>query len=333
MLRLRGPQGLALGLAMLFGATAADAQDSFVLANAGGVPAVVARVADADGHFTAQGLSYEIKYLQGGNATIQALVGGSADFAEASEAQFLAAAAAGLDVVAVGVYVRGYPGRLVASTANADLTHLGDFKGKRIGVQFGTGAHTVFMMALQAEGIDPADLTLSNIRVSEMPGAMASDTFDAVLAWDPFATQIVEMGKGKQVLAPADFERMAGVVFPSLVLTTRKTLEERPDLVRKYLTALNAALITVDGDRPHAMAVYRASLPADISADTTDAELEANIYGDRRYASPVISAEDLSDITRTAKFMTAEGSIAEVADIGAFVDATIAAEILGKVAN
>src|SRR5690606_23330023 len=87
------------------------AQDQATLATAMAVSYVPSRAAADFGWFKAEGLDLNIKVIVGGNDAIQGLASGTLEFGESSHAQFLAAAAKDLPIVAIGLNSYGFLGK------------------------------------------------------------------------------------------------------------------------------------------------------------------------------------------------------------------------------
>jgi len=261
-----------------------------------------------------------VKLVRGGNEVIQALASGAIEFGETSNAQFVSAVASNLPVVAIGINSRGYLGRLIATPRNAHLTKLADFKGKRIGVQVGTGAHAVFLMALEKSGLKASDFTISNVRVNDMPAAIQSDEIDAYLAWDPQAARMVQSGRGKEVIGAERFEEIAGITYPFLILTTEKIIRERPALVQKYLNAFAKGQRVVHTQRDEAVGIYRRTLPAQALVGVTDDDVRSQVYDVSKFDRVLPNTADLNDLKQTAEFMLREKSIKAMPDLGRSVN-------------
>lgn len=302
---------MAAGLAPLCVA----AQDRATLATATAPSFIPSRAGVDFGWFKEEGLDLEIKMIAGGNDAIQGLASGTLEFGESSHAQFLAAAAKGLPIVAVGLHSYGFLGRMIAAPRHARLSSLADFKGKRIGVQVGTGVYTVFMMALERNGLNAGDFTITNIRVNDMPAAMQSDTFDAVMAWDPAGLRIEQSGRGKEVISAVKFEELADITYPFMILTTEKMIRERPQTVQRYLNGFARGQRFMMSDRKGAVATYRKNIPAQVAAKASDAELEAQIYGASRFDRLAPNERDLGDLKRTAEFMVRQKTLQKAPDL------------------
>jgi sulfonate transport system substrate-binding protein len=103
------------------------------------------RIAVEKGYFATEGLAPDLKIVPAGNDVVQALAGGSMDFGEASPAIAISAIANNLPIVAVGLHSAGNIARLVASPANAAMTDISRYKGKRIDVQAGSGSYILLL--------------------------------------------------------------------------------------------------------------------------------------------------------------------------------------------
>lgn len=322
----------ALCLAAIGGAAQAQEKVTLATANAS-VSLALSRSAVEKGYFKAEGLDVELKVIPGGNDAIQALAGGSVEFGESSHAQFLAATAKNIPIVAIGVHSYGFLGKLIAAPRNANLATLADFKGKRIGIQVGTGVYTVFVMALDRSGLRESDFVLTNIRVNDMPAAMQSDTFDAVMAWEPQASRIVQSGKGKEVIGTRKFEEIADITYPFIILTSEKMIRERPATVQKYLNGFAAAQRFVDRERKDAVALLRRTLPTQVASTMSDEDLQFQLYGTSFFDRITFNDRDMSDLKRTADHMVRQKTIQTNPDLGKVINDSFARNAAAKLGN
>lgn len=99
----------------------AHAQTKVAIGMASGVNQVPSLVAEAKGYFKDEGIDIEIKPLARGSVAIEAVAGGSLQFAESSHTAFFSALNKGIPLIGVGVAARGYYGKLIAANRNADL--------------------------------------------------------------------------------------------------------------------------------------------------------------------------------------------------------------------
>lgn len=298
-----GWKSLALAGVLAALAVPASAQSPVLISMSSGVNQVPTIVAVDQGFFKDAGLDVELKPVGRGAIAIEALSGGSVQFAESAHTTFFSAVNKGLPLVAVGIAARGYYGKLIASNDNGDLKTLADFKGKRIGIQVGTGMHMVVQMLLEKEGLTEDDFTITNIRVTDMPAAMATgDTFDAVIGWEPGMQRIVQSGNGVEVITARDFEKLAGITYPFPLSTTREYLEANPEVVQKVLDGYARADKFITDNPEKAVDIYAKYL--DTVGGGLDRETAKYMMFDTdRFGGVAFTDRDMQDLEATRQFL------------------------------
>lgn len=312
----------AVGLAAA-GALGASAQSKVTISMASGVNQVPSLVAKAKGYFKDEGLDVELKPVGRGQIALEALAAGSIEFAESSHTAFFAAVDKGVPLMGVGVAARGYYGKLIAANRNANLKTLADFKGKRIGTQVGTGMHMVLLMLLEKNGLKESDFEITNIRVSDMPAAMAtSDTFDAVLGWEPGMQRIVQGGHGKEVITAREIEVMAGITYPFILTTTQDFHKNNPKAVQGVVNAYSKAHKYIRENPDDAVKIYKDFL------DSTGANLDAEtvrymMFDTERFGGAAFTEEDWADLPATIAYLRKTGKLDTDLDLSKIIDRSI----------
>ena len=289
------------------------AAERVVFAGQSGVNALVAQVGIEKGFFEDQGIEIEHQMSRSGRASIDAVASGHADFGVATSPPLLAAIDRDLPLVIVALLSHGYSGKLIASNEYNELQHLEDFKGKTIGVQVGTGVHTVFQMAIDRIGLADSDFDIRNVRVQDMPAAMQGGEFDAVLGWEPGMRRIVEVGYGTEVVSVEDFERLADVTAPFVLFTTRRSVAERPEMVQQFIVAWAESQRYAWAEREDSIRHLRALL-GDAFSHFDDKQLTELTYI-YKYDRTVLSEADIDDIRNTGDFLFTRGRIATRPDL------------------
>lgn len=324
---------IVLGYLLFLLPASTSAQEKVIISSSSAYTQMPNRVGVEKGYFKQEGLDTDFKIVPSGNDVIQALAGGSVDFGDAACPLFLAAIANKLPIVAIGLHSWGNVGKLVASNANAKLTTLADFKGKRIGAQAGTGAYIVLMLAIDRAGLKESDFVITNVRVSDMPAAMQAGGFDAVMAWEPQASRISQTGSGKEVISSTKFEELANTTYPFLVMTTEKTIRERLGVVQKYMNALGKAQRFMFQNEKETGEIYRKILPQQIGSTMSEAELKFQIYSSSHYDRLALNEHDLGDMRRFSDFMFRQKMVQSKPEIEKSINFTFAnkaAAALGK---
>ncbi len=316
--------GMAL-LALLVawdGSSRATAEDIKVAVGmAGGVNQVPSLVAKAKGFFKEEGLEVDVRALPRGSIAIDAVSNGSLQFAEAANAAYFQAVAKGVPLVSIGVSSRGYTGKLLVANKNASMKTLADLKGKHLATQVGTGMYTVLLMLLEKQGMKLSDFNVTNLRVVDMPTAMAtSDNIDAVLGWEPSIQRIVQAGKGKVLLTSKQLEDMAGITYPFLVATSQSYLKAHPDIVQKFMNGYAKADKYIATHHEETVKIYHDEIQrrgAKLSQD----DIRLMLFDDiDRFAGAAFTPADMQDLTSTIAYMEKTGLLKTKLDLGKIID-------------
>lgn len=166
-------------------------------------------VTRARGHFAAEGLDVELVYTRGGNAAMQALVGGAVEYAGTSFDVALQAAAN-------GAAVRRFAstGRLplfalaVAPGRAADISDLADLAGTTVGISgLGNADHALLLYLLDRAGVDTGDVRYAAIGTN-LFDALRIGQVDAAMVQEPALTLVVEEG-GRELVNFMDLRQAA----------------------------------------------------------------------------------------------------------------------------
>ena len=301
---------LATGIAVFGSASAASAADKVAIGMSAGINQVPSLVAQAKDYFKEQGLDVELKPVARGAVAIEGVSGGSLQFAESAHVPFMAAVAKGVPLIAVGIAARGYYGKLVAVPKNANLKTLADFKGKKIGTQVGTGMYTVIQMLMEQQGLKPEDFKITNLRVVDMPAAMAApgNDFDAVIGWEPGMQSIVKGGHGKVIIEAKQIEDMAQITYPFMLTTTRDYRDKNPAVVQKVLNAYAKAHKFARENKDETVNIYVAEVARRGGKLMAD-DARVMLYDTARFGGPAVNDLDMKDIVATRAYLLKKESV------------------------
>ena len=229
-------------LMMLLVATGARAGDKVVyrLKWLRNVSVVGALYAENHGLFKKAGLDVEVKAGGPERDAIRELELGYADFGEASADQVLRARAKGAPVVVIAQLFQVNPLQWMYRPEETRIDKLADLRDKVIGVTFGGNDETIMNTLLAEAGLGSADVKLFSVRYDYTPFYRRQ-----VQLWPVYrnaqapliAAQLSKAGEATAFFNPEEF----GVKFvANCVVTTERTLQEKPELVERLLTALLA---------------------------------------------------------------------------------------------
>ncbi|HET9950011.1 MAG TPA: ABC transporter substrate-binding protein [Longimicrobiales bacterium] len=203
-------------------------------------------VTRARGHFEDEGLSVELVYTRGGNAAMQALVGGAVEFAGTSFDVALQAAANGAGIVRFAS-----TGRLplfalaVAPGRAADLLEVADLAGATVGISgLGNADHALLLYLLDQAGVDPAQVRFAAIGTN-LYDALRIGQVDAAMVQEPALSLVVEAG-GRELVNFMELEQaraQLGGAYEFMGVSVRAAeREQRRDEMRRLAAALARGL-------------------------------------------------------------------------------------------
>jgi NitT/TauT family transport system substrate-binding protein len=203
---------------------------------------------------------------------IQMVTGGSEQFGVTGADQILIARSKGVPVVALAVIFRRNP-FVLFSLAKSGIKAPADYVGKNIGVKIGGNEELIYRAVLAKAGVDKTKLNEIPVKFDITPLlAGAVDVWPGYLINEVLAAK--EKGFDVNVVSPPDY----GIdLYADTLFTTEKMLQEKPDVVRKFVAATlkgwssaiaapeEAAQITVKYGAKltydHELAMMKASLP------------------------------------------------------------------------
>jgi NitT/TauT family transport system substrate-binding protein len=133
-----------------------------------------------------------------------ALIGGSLDIALMTTPTFFQAIEGGLDLVVLAgstITTREPADQIVIAKDGTNIRTAQDYIGRKVGVPgLGAGMHVLFRYWLDQHGVDTSKVDFVEISMPQMRDTLAAGTVDAVVAVEPFASQILGGGNNYKAL-------------------------------------------------------------------------------------------------------------------------------------
>jgi NitT/TauT family transport system substrate-binding protein len=197
-------------------------------------------IAESKGFFTRHGLNVTVQETPSSVTSMDNVVAGTADIAGASDYAFTNylftqptlqtfTSTAKIDVVSI------------MARKDRGISSPQDLAGKKIGCTKQQVGEFFLGRYLALNGINSSTVTLVNVPLTEIPGALANGTIDAAITWEPYISTIQKQMGPEVVTFPAQ----EGQRYYWLMICTKKTATERPGMIRNVLAALvDAELFT-----------------------------------------------------------------------------------------
>ena len=208
-------------------------------------------VGEARGLFQARGIDLEIVDFQDGSTLMEAFAAGRLDVALQGIAPAAIWQGKGVPLKVIAAANGG--GHVLLTRADAGIRDLAGLRGKKVGTpKPGTVVDTLFRahIARELAGLGPEkDLVIiPGLAPADLPTALfASREVDAVITWEPFASQAQARFEDARVLwdGAAEWRKAhpGAPLYPVNVVVARQDLlEKRPDDVRAFLAAYDETL-------------------------------------------------------------------------------------------
>ena len=288
----------------------------------GSIYATTSVVGVEKGFFDQEGLIMNATPESAGEIAMQALIGGSTDFAVGANVRPIQALARDLPVKVVALSSWGFAGYIVVPVKDTATQSLEELKGKTIAVRVGSGTHTVWVRYLKTKGLSENDFTIKNIEAEQIPAAFEAGGIDGAVVWDPFATIILEKNLGRTILKPKDMAEPLRVTYPFFVMTTEDMIKNKRDTVQRFVNAWTRTMHYIHANKSevaHLMQAFFAREGTKLSKETVKKLLDGTNY-DR----VIVSQADIDDTMESAKIQFEQKRLKKLPDLKQHVDNSFA---------
>jgi taurine transport system substrate-binding protein len=197
------------------------------------------RIAIAKNFFEEEmGVKVNIIEFQAGDIR-NAMISKNIDFALLGSSSAVLGIANGMDAEVIWIHeILGDTERLVAKDGS-NIKTIEDLKGKKVAVPFSSTSHYSLLKALELNGISEKDITLLDMQMPDIYAAWQRGDIDAAYAWEPTLTNLLK--DGRTIISSRDMAAK-GVVTSNVEIVRKDFAQKYPDIVSKYIKALNKAV-------------------------------------------------------------------------------------------
>jgi ABC-type nitrate/sulfonate/bicarbonate transport system substrate-binding protein len=189
-------------------------------------------VAKAQGYYEEQGLDVEILQAEGGTA--QLIAAGKGDFGVSYQEEVTTARAADIPVRAIAAVIQHNTSGF-AAPVEKNIKTAKDFEGKKYGGWGSPMEEAVIKALMQKQGADFDKVIMVNIGAADFFASMKDVDF-AWIYWGWTGIEAEQRGIKLDFIKLVDVDPALDYYTPVLI-ASEKTLEEKSELVRKFLAA------------------------------------------------------------------------------------------------
>lgn len=190
------------------------------------------------GTFQEEGLGVLFQRFYASSGRMGSLVAGDLDFASTGCISGIALMASGMK----GFYAFATPdsyATVEGIVAKKDIQNVSDLKGKKLAVTFASSAHVLVLDILEQHGLKAkGDVTLINLKVSEMPAAFKSGEVDACALWTPMFNRLLNMEETHLLLDDTKFSLFKKYGLgpgPDLLVVRKEFADKNPNTTKAFV--------------------------------------------------------------------------------------------------
>lgn len=194
-------------------------------------------VAYYNGYFEEEGLDVKLKYSPAGKVSLQSLFDGETDIITVADTPIVYAAFEREDFYIIGSIV--HSDKIAGAVARRDkgINSPADLIGKKVALFQGTASDFLMDTFFIANGLEYSDVEIVNLKPPEQVKAIVNGEIDAMFSWQPHILNAMKQLGENGIRLPC--EGMKTVDW--LIVVKRDYAEENPDVMVKFLRAIEKA--------------------------------------------------------------------------------------------
>jgi NitT/TauT family transport system substrate-binding protein len=211
----------------------------------------------SQGFFAAQHIDVEIRRGTGAADSLTKVATGGADYGYTDIANLMTTPGTG--VKAIMSVDREVP-HAVLTRGDTGIKSFSDLPGHTLGTAPTASSNLYFPLVLQDAKVDASKITIINVDPSALAPMLLTKRVDGVIMWTSNIPRLKpEADKAGISLVALPFDLVDTSMYGSIIIASEKTLQAKPDLTRRFLTALRQSFLFTR-DHPEATAAYVKSI-------------------------------------------------------------------------
>jgi NitT/TauT family transport system substrate-binding protein len=207
----------------------------------------------SQGFFAAENIDVEIRRGTGAADSLTKVATGGADYGYTDIANLMMTPGAG--VKAIMSVDREVP-HAVLTRGDTGIKSFSDLPGRTLGTAPTASSNLYFPLVLQDAKVDATKITIVNVDPSALGPMLLTKRVDGAIMWTTNIPRLKpEADKAGISIVALPFEIVDTSMYGSIVIASEKTLQAKPDLTRRFLTAMRKSFLFTR-DHPEETAAY-----------------------------------------------------------------------------
>ena len=211
--------------------------------------AVVNEVASQKGFFKEQGIDVKVFSESSGSASLQAVIGGSADMGVGLHSRVLQVLAKRIPLCVIGMVQYGLTSKILVPVRDKTSKTMADLKGKRLAIQVGSGTYVAWRILLKYQGLKEKDYIVKNLKTRLIPATFQAGSIDVAVAWEPYASIMVSKGLARVLISNDEWSKVGKIVYPVFLYANCDWVKKNKATTQKFVNAWLKAIKFINNNQ------------------------------------------------------------------------------------
>lgn len=215
-------------------------------------------IAQEKGYFADEGLDITVRSFPYGRVAFEAMLSGDVDLATVAETPIVLHSFKRDDFSIAAMFVyNDDDSKIVIHSDRVDAAS--GLRGKTVGTTIGTSAHFFLDSYLLHTGTAKHEVRIVDLSMKSLPVALQRGELDAIVVFEPYAHEALELAKGKAMRLPK-----VEIFRETFNLTVMRAFQkEHPEVLPRALKAIDRAISFMRQNKSEAIAVVVRKLGMD----------------------------------------------------------------------